>query len=338
MLWGEAQRARERGRSREAQEMRFSCWGSSRAAGSSPPFTLCPHREPAPPNGAQQGTLPPGAAGRPRTGDPEPPPGAHILCIRPPLQGKGHGGRCGCPAPLARERQFPPRGQGSRRPSPQRRSPSRRDGGSSDAHPTPGGAPWLRCARRGAGCGAGRRGTAGKFRDAATGAGTRPPALGAWGCHPGRSGQRTRCGRGCGARARAGARGGRGHLRVLLREAVGRGAGGGEQRQQQQRQEPQEPQQPARGPGRGARGAGAGPGAAAGPGQRGAGPGGAAGPSRHRHVSIQDAAPRGGGRGRRALSASPPPPGAGPGAARAAAPLRAAGCAAMSPPRGLPAL
>lgn len=68
------------------------------------------------------------------------------------------------------------------------------------------------------------------------------------------------------------------HLRVLLGKAVGRGSGGDEEEEQQQQQ-----QEGARGP----------------PGR--AGPGGAAGPSRHRHVSIQDAARRGGregGRGR----------------------------------------
>lgn len=66
------------------------------------------------------------------------------------------------------------------------------------------------------------------------------------------------------------------HLRVLLGKAVGRGSGGDEEEQEQQQQ-----QEGARGP----------------PGR--AGPGGAAGPSRHRHVSIQDAARRGGKEGGR---------------------------------------
>lgn len=92
------------------------------------------------------------------------------------------------------------------------------------------------------------RGTAGKFRDAARSAGTaaaRPLVLGP--PPPGRSPQpdpappprrgegRARAGGEGGAEGRAGigrgpAAGRGGHLRVLLGEAVGRGAGGGEQR------------------------------------------------------------------------------------------------------------
>lgn len=119
------------------------------------------------------------------------------------------------------------------------------------------------------------------------------------------------------------------HLRVLLGEAVGRGARGGEEQEKKQ-------PQPTRGPRRRAPGAGAGPGAG---GPRHAGPSGAAGPSRHRHVSIQDAVPRGEGAvaatgwggadsglqsaGDKPACAPPPPaPRGASGAAPAAAPLR----------------
>lgn len=91
----------------------------------------------------------------------------------------------------------------------------------------------------------GRRGTAGKFRDAARSAGT--PAARPLGLGPpppvaaGGGTQRPGPGAGWGTEGGSGLgwgpAAGRGHLRVLLRKAVGRGAGGGEQREQQQRRQ-----------------------------------------------------------------------------------------------------
>lgn len=126
-----------------------------------------------------------------------------------------------------------------------------------------------------------------------------------------------------GLRARPGSRGGPRPLTCAAEESCRLRRRGGEQREQQQRR--QEQRQRARGPaaGRfGRRGRAESRGWAIGA----RGPRrvtrGAAGPSRHRHVSIRDAAPRGGGAvagcaswgdGRRAAIASPRPPPSAPG-------------------------
>lgn len=185
---------------RRAQEVRFSCWGSSGAVGSPPlpPEGICASQLDSPGHPSPRGSgAPTSSASAPS-----------------PHKEKATGDRCGCPASLARERQLPPRRQGSRAPPPSAGLPpagtaAGEAAGQLGPSPHPRRAPliWLRSAPlggvRGVGRGAGHRGEVSRRSRER---GTRPPVLGAGGCPPGRSGQRARGG---------------GHLRVQLREAVG---------------------------------------------------------------------------------------------------------------------
>lgn len=232
--------------------MLFPCWRGQQ--GSSLPCTFCLRAGIVP---SQLGSL---GAPRPRCGgrsknrqhrDPlwhRPQQGARTLCSQPcSSKEKADGDRCGgAPPPLARERQVstgeetwgrraaPTLRCGGRRPPPHPtpRSPLTRPaagasagklGTPAPAHPRargPCSAPF-----RGAG-GGGRRGTAGKFRDAASGAGTAPARpLGSGPAPPGTAGPCAPAPPARGAEGGAGLGRGpaadRGHLRVLLREAVG---------------------------------------------------------------------------------------------------------------------